>query len=130
MMDLDLKPQHQSAINVIGGALTLGADTNAWLMVSAVLAKKLKPIERAILAVAILEATENEDFFAIIDAFAPSGGSGRPLPPLLDTVDEASVWASMASPSEVKAWLLACFVRLPAWEKRGFLNAAKKRDAA
>ena len=42
----------------------------------------------------------------------------------------ARSWADTASPAELRAWLTACFLRLPKREQASFLAAAKGRIAA
>jgi hypothetical protein len=130
MMDSDLQPRHQSVVTVFGSALALETDTDAWRAVTKVLMVRLSPLERANLAVVCLDATDDDEFAEIVEARVPSRSAGAPLPPLLDAEDEARWWASVASPSEVKAWLLACFAQLPIRERRAFLDAASRRVAA
>jgi hypothetical protein len=130
MSDLILKARHRSVVTMVGSALTLETDTDAWRAVTEVLLVRLSPLERANLAVVCLNATDDEEFFEIVETRIPSRSAGAPLPPLLDAEDEARWWASVASPSEVKAWLLACFAQLPIRERRAFLHAASRRVAA
>jgi hypothetical protein len=130
MTNIDLKPQYRSVVTVFGSALTLETDTDAWRAVTEVLMVRLSPMERANLAVVCLDATDDEEFFEIVETRIPSRLAEAPLPPLLDAEDEARWWASVAPPSEVKAWLLACFAQLPIRERRAFLDAAARRIAA
>ncbi|ARO13375.1 hypothetical protein BVG79_00013 [Ketogulonicigenium robustum] len=46
---------------------------------------------------------------------------GRPIPPLMNALDEARNWAAWATPFEVKAYALACFEALPPKAQAGFL---------
>jgi hypothetical protein len=130
MSGLFLKPRHRSVMTMVGSALTLETDTDAWRAVTEVSMVRLSPMERANLALACLDATADEEFFDIVDAMVPARMTGSPLPSLLDAENEARWWASVASPSEVKAWLVACYARLPLQERRGFLDAASRRVVA
>jgi hypothetical protein len=108
----------------------LETDTDAWRAVTEVLMVRLSPVERAILAVVCLDATDNEEFFDILEALAPSRMAGRPLPALLSVEDEARWWATFAGLTEVRAYLSACFARLPSQERKAFLKAASRRSTA
>lgn len=45
-----------------------------------------------------------------------------PQPPLFSIMDQAAWWADMASQSELKAYTLACFVRLTPANRAAFLG--------
>ncbi len=45
---------------------------------------------------------------------------GAPIPPLLNAMEEACDWASIATPFELKAWCLASYRALPARDQAGF----------
>jgi hypothetical protein len=128
--ELILKPRHRSVTIVIGGALTLVSDAAAWRAVTIVLTARLTPIERACLALAALDATDDEEFFEIVEALISTRMAGSPLPGLLSVEDEARWWARAAGLPEVRAYLSACFARLPSKERKGFLKAASRRAAA
>jgi hypothetical protein len=130
MTPADLKPRHRSVVTIMGCALTLETDTDAWRAVTEVLLVRLSPVERANLAIVCLDATEDEEFLEIVEALISVRRAGSPLPPLFDAQDEARWWASVASSSEIKAWLAACFAQLPVRERRAFLDAATRRVAA
>ena len=115
---------------MIGHALTLHTDTEAWRGLASVLQARLTPFERACLAAVALEAAEDEEVCEILDATVSCRFAGTPLPSFLDPAAEARWWADIASPAELKAWLTACFLRLPKRERVGFLAAAKGRIAA
>jgi hypothetical protein len=130
MSDLILKPRHQSVVAAIGGALTLAPDAAAWRAVTIVITARLTPIERACLAVTALDATGDEEFMEIVETLVPTRMAGRPMPPLAAVEDEARWWARTAGLPEVRAYLSACFARLPSKERKGFLKAASRRAAA
>jgi hypothetical protein len=100
MMEHDLQHRHRSVVTVFGCALTLETDTDAWRAVTEVLMVRLSPLERANLAVVCLDATEDEEFFEIVEALISVRMAGSPLPPLFDAQDEARWWASVASLSQ------------------------------
>ena len=56
--------------------------------------------------------------------------AGSPLPVLVDIDDDARWWADLATLPELKAWVSACFVRLPQRDREEFLAAAMRRAAA
>jgi hypothetical protein len=115
---------------MIGSALSLAPDAAAWRGVTIVLMARLTPAERACLAVSALEATGDEEFFAIVEALFPRRQVGRPLPPFLSAENDAGWWVRTAGLPEVKAYLSACFARLPSKERKAFLKAASRRAAA
>jgi len=125
-----LKPRHQFAVTAIGQALTLQTDPDAWYGLVPVLGARLTPFERGCLAAVALEATEDEQVIEIAQTVAPRRFAGAPLPGFLDVDAEARWWADLASAAEIKAWLTACFLRLPKREQAGFLAAAGRRVAA
>lgn len=130
MNDLILKPRHQSVATAIGGALTLESDTTAWRAVTIVITARLTPIERACLAVAALDATGDVEFLEIVETLVPTRMVGRPMPPLAAVEDEARWWARATPLLELRAYLSACFARLPSKERKAFLKAASRRAAA
>jgi hypothetical protein len=50
--------------------------------------------------------------------------------PLEDVVEEAAFWVRYASPSELRAYLTACFNTLPGEDRAGFLSVVTRRAAA
>jgi hypothetical protein len=125
-----LRPSHRSVVNMIGHALTLENDVEVWNGLSVLLEARLTAFERGCLAATTLSATDDEQFRQIVEAAVPARLAGQPLPLFLDLEAEARWWADLASPAELRAWLTACFVRLPVPEKISFLAAAKRRAAA
>jgi hypothetical protein len=78
----------------------------------------------------VLDAAEPNDAMQIIDDYLANREEGPP-PPALDAIeDSARWWASLASGPEIRAYLAACFVRLPARERAEFLAHANGRIAA
>ena len=125
-----LQPRHQSVLTVIGHALTRHTDPDAWSGLVPVLGARLTPFERGCLAAVTLEATEDEQVIEIALTVVPRRFVGAPLPVFLDIDAEARWWADLVSAAEIKAWLTACFLRLPKREQVGFLAAAGRRVAA
>lgn len=130
MIGYDLQSRHASVVRMIGHALTLRTDVEVWHGLVSVLRVRLTKYERACLAAMALDAAEDEEVSKIVDAQLVSRSAGTPLPPFFDPSAEARWWADMASPAELKAWLTACFLRLPTREQAGFLAAAKRRVSA
>lgn len=121
-----LKPRHQSFINMIGHLLTLETDVEAWRGLSMVLAVRLSPFERGCLAAAALDAAEDDEVFDITETVLPTRLAGAPMTPWLDIEGEARWWANLACQRELRAYLSACFVRLPASEQTAFLEEARR----
>jgi len=117
-------------INMVGHALTLKSDIEVWCGLTTVLKARLSPFERVCLAATVLDAAEDDQFWQVIESAVPSRLAGQPLPLFLDLEAEARWWADFASPAELRAWLTACFVRLPKSEQTSFLTTAKRRVAA
>ena len=125
-----LTPEHRSVINMVGHALTLQNDLDVWHGLTLVLQARLSRFERGCLAAVVLDSVDDDPFWAILEALVPARCAGQPLPSFLDIEAEARWWADIASPVERRAWLTACFLRLPARDQKGFLAASKRRAAA
>ncbi|MCL4068222.1 hypothetical protein M3484_16750 [Pseudomonas sp. GX19020] len=54
--------------------------------------------------------------------------AGRPVPPLMNAMDEARNWAAMASLFEIKAYALACYNAMPPKDQAAFLVYVSGRD--
>ncbi|MDZ7907131.1 MAG: hypothetical protein U5N10_02155 [Gemmobacter sp.] len=52
-------------------------------------------------------------------------GAGYPLPPLIDPLDEAQWWASIANRAELRAYCLAAFQAMGKADRQAFLQFAK-----
>lgn len=125
-----LKSRHQSAVNMVGHALTLENDVDVWCGLGTVLTAQLSPFERGCMAATVLAAADDEQFWQIVEAAVSVRRAGQPLPLFLDIEGEARWWADLASPAELRCWLMACFVRLPERERTSFLASANRRAAA
>ena len=90
----------------------------------------LAPEERAWLLQVALDAAEPHDAMQIIDDYLAKIEEGPPLPALDAIEDSARWWTSLASLSEIRAYLAACFVRLPARQRAEFLTHVSGRIAA
>ena len=130
MITYVLKHRHQSVVDMVGHAVTLGTDVEVWRGLSTVLRARLSPFERGCLAAAALDAADVEEVYAIVETVMTKRLAGAPLPAWLDIEGEARGWADLASLPELRAYLAACFQRLPEKERAAFLSAANRRDAA
>ena len=129
-MSAHLADRHRIVLKALGGALTLGGDLDAWSRVARILYEGLSPSERAWLLHAVLNVTEPDDAFEIAEACLSTFVEGPPLPVLDEIEDSARWWADTASLPELRAWLAACFVRLPARDRAEFVAHAAGRVAA
>ncbi len=91
---------------------------------SAVWAARLTLGERMMLAIAALGALDEEEVEEV--ATAMLGGAGGPLPPFINTGDEARHWASYASLRELKHSVAAAFDALPIRDRSAFLDHARQ----
>lgn len=122
--------RHQRACRMLGHALTLGADAEAWSGLAIVLEHRLTAFERSCLLASVIGAMEIDDALLIAGMIARKARIGMPLPPFLDAVDDAAWWADNASVEERKAVLTAAFLSLPARDQDAFLSHASRRVAA
>lgn len=88
----------------------------------------IHPEKRMAHALAALAACEADDVATIADEAL--AGAGSPLPHYLSEIDEASFWADMASVNELKAYAVACHLRLSPIDRRAFFDWAERRAAA
>ena len=114
-----MKPEHKRMSRALGYALTLG-DPVAWGGFSALCRARLTVIERASLAVAALRSLPDD--FALDTSAAALGATSAPLPAFLGGMEDARSWASWASPSELKAYALACFEAMPPKDQAAFFR--------
>jgi len=112
------KDEHERATRMFGFTLTLGT-TDAWLDFSAVAAARLTPGELSGLAVSALTALCRETAAEAVRAVY--WGAGPPLPPLFAVEEDASFWADMAMPEELRAYAVACFNRMSPQDRAAFL---------
>ena len=120
-------PAHALMCRMLGYCLTLETP-DAWKGFSFVASLRLTPNERAALAFAALNSLEPDE--AEMTAAAVVGSAGAPLPPFLGGMDEARLWASYATLSELKAYTLAAFEAMQAKDQAAFLAYAMGAKAA
>ncbi|MBF9031164.1 hypothetical protein HKCCE3408_12240 [Rhodobacterales bacterium HKCCE3408] len=118
------------ACAVLRNALTLEDDPAAWIDAARVVDLRLTADERAITIAAIAATMDDRDILEALGFEVNQETAGRPLPCISPVEDEARWWANVASHAEIKAWLTACYARLPAREKKAFLEAASRRAVA
>ena len=123
------KDQYARASRMLGYALALD-DAEAWDGLAIVLERWIAPDQRARLFGAVFDATHPDDINLVISDSMVEFLAGSPLPVLLDIEDDARWWADLATLPELKAWMSACFVRLPRRDRDEFLAAALRRKAA
>ena len=95
--------------------------------VADVLCARLDPTERGWLLMTAAKAAEPANLDALAVAVVES--AGPPLPTLSDIRAEARDWAAWASGAELRAYLAACWHRLPDKDRATFLKAARKVTA-
>jgi hypothetical protein len=122
--------RHRRALETIGHALLLQEEPGIWIGLATVLECRLTPDERALLLVAVAKAAETEDALRILDRLSSDVSVGSPLPVFEDPQADARWWASLASPSELRAWVAACYAHLSPREQQDFVAAASRRMAA
>lgn len=122
--------RHRLVLKCLGDALTLGNDAEATSRLGRILVNGLAPEERAWLLHVALDASEPDDAVPILDDYLANLEEGPPLPALDAIEDSARWWASLASVAELRAYVAACFVRLPARDQAEFLGHANRRAAA
>lgn len=124
------KDRHDRVCRMLGFALTLGPDAEAWGGLSTVLRCRLNPLERACVLASVIGSMAFEDVLFIVETVHSKEQSGMPLPSLGDPVDDATWWAGHASLEERKAILVAALVSLPERDRQTFLAQATRRMAA
>lgn len=123
-----LEDRHARTLLMLSYALELGNDQYVWDALPTVLTVRLTGDECARLLGAVLRAVDADQVAAVLQDHIVLAGS--PLPVLTAIDEDARWWADLASPAELKAWLAACFVRLPPRDSAEFLDAAMGRAAA
>ena len=114
-----IKDQHKRMSRMLGYTLFI-SDPEAWGGFSTVCRARLTVFERAALAVAALRSLP--DTYALDTAAAVMGAAGEPLPAFLGGMEDARSWASFATPSELKAYGLACFEAMAPRDKAAFFR--------
>ena len=112
---------------VLTMALTVH-DADGWCMASRLWSLRQPPEKRMAHALAALVACEGGDIRHVCTAAL--GGAGTPIAPFLSYMDEASFWADMATPDELKAYSVACYLRLSARDRMAFHDWTDRRAAA
>ena len=97
-----------------------------------ILRRRLDLPERIWLAASSLLSLPPGDAEQLSEAVLHDLRAGSPIPPFTTLRQEARDWAAFASPGELRAYLGACWNRLGASERQGFLRAARpvRRAAA
>lgn len=95
-----------------------------------VLKLRLSRSERARLLSAAIKCAHPDDIKAVLVYALPDMLVGSPMPVLIEIGDDTRWWADLATLPELKAWLAACFVRLPHRDQQEFLSSAMWRVAA
>ena len=119
--------QYARVSRMLGYALTLGDNPRVWDALAIVLAKRLTRNEQARLLRVALLAAHPDDIDAVLTIY--HSGAGYPMPGIAEAENEARCWADIANRAELKAWLAACYVRLPRWEQEAFLAIAARGAA-
>ena len=122
-----MKPDHKRMSRMLGYCLTLGT-ADAWSGFSFVAVARLTETERAALAFSTLNSLKLDH--AEMTAAASIGPADIPLPPFLGGMEEARLWASYASRSELKAYTLASFDAMSAADQAAFLRHIREKEVA
>ena len=92
---------------------------------------RLGPRERLGFAIAGMLSLDRAVAEKLAEAILHDLRSGPPVPPFLDMREDARSWATFASPAELRAYMAACWQRLPDRDRGGFLRTVRhKRRAA
>ena len=97
-------------------------------MASRLWSLRLPSEQRMAHALAALASCEDEEIGPICSAAL--GGAGAPIAAFKSHMDEASFWADMASTDELKAYSVACYLRLSDRDRMAFHGWADGRAAA
>ena len=122
--------RHRRACRMLGFALTLEDDPDAWGGLSTVFQVRLSGFERSCILASVIGSTDTEYLDFVLEHMRARQIIGMPLPPLFDAADEASWWVDHASSEERQAVLVAAFLSLPLRDRSAFLASATRRDAA
>lgn len=111
---LDLALRHEWPAEALGAALALRLDPpRVWL-----------------LAIGGLMALPAEDRETLAETALADLRAGPPVPPFTTLRDVARTWAALACRCELRAYLGACWGRLPETDRASFLREMKRRAAA
>ncbi|MGC9370310.1 MAG: hypothetical protein ACP5DX_12285 [Paracoccaceae bacterium] len=122
-----IRPEYKSMSRMLGYCLTLGT-ADAWSGFTFVAAARLSEAKRAALAFASLNSLEPEH--AEMTAAASIGLAGAPLPSFLGGMEDARLWASHASRSELKAYALAAYEAMSAADQAAFFRHISEVEVA
>lgn len=89
-----------------------------------ILCHRLDPVERGWLLVTAAQAADSANLGALAEAVV--AGDGPPIPAFDSVRAEARDWAAWASGPEVRAYLAACWHRLPEEDRAAFLKATRR----
>ena len=95
-----------------------------------ILRARLGPMERLTCASSAMMALDGNAAEELAEAVKHGLRAGSPVPPFMDVREEARDWAAFASRGELRAYLSACWNRLPDAEQERFLSAVSQRIAA
>lgn len=122
------RPAHKDAARQIAWALAQNTGGD-WLACGAALRLLLNAQEAFGLAMAALGAVEERDMTTLLDEALPEY-AGQPMAPWIDVRDDATWWASMATERELRAYAMACLLRIPEAERAQMVAALKGRSAS
>lgn len=80
-------------------------------------------------ALAALVAQDRDAALVVVDT-ATASGTGQPIAPLFNHMDEAAFWADLATPVELDAYCLASFNAMQPSRQAAFLDFVQERKAA
>ena len=125
-----IAPRHKSVARMIGYCLFLGENED-WRKLPDVLRCRLNPYERIALATMALEALDEANAAMVAGRYSePARAAGFPVAPLDDGLAEAQLWATAATPAELRAYVLTGFNALPHKDRLDFLDHVNGRAAA
>lgn len=122
-----VRSEHKRTARALEFALALG-DADAWADFAGLAAHHLTEAERAGLAFAALVRLAREQAERVTGLALAAAGD--PLPVFLGEMDEARLWASLATRTERKAYTLAAFEALGEADRAAFLQHVSGRAAA
>ena len=124
-----IAPRYKSVARMIGYCLFLGENED-WRKLPDVLRCRLNPYERIALATMALEALDEANAAMVAGRYNPTSAAGFPVAPLDDGLAEAQLWATAATPAELRAYVLTGFNALPRKDRLDFLDHVNGRAAA
>ncbi len=122
-----MKPEHLRMTRMLGYCLSLGT-SDGWAAFTAIATLRLSTAERVALAFSALNALDLDHRQQTAEAsICPVG---MPLPPFLGGMDEARFWASIAAPTERKAYALAAFEAMSVKDQNAFYQHIREMEIA